>query len=247
MPFSRTPLDARYHSVSDDLGGPRSYSLGMTTASGMAALARLAYYERQQMLSAVTRLAMLQKQVEDAEEDSPEWEVRRHDWQVETNAFLESFLVHFRNLLEFLAPTTGTREETVTAADFLGWPHHKTLDAPSSHRESIHKRLAHISKKRLQVSEEEKSWPVGEMAMAMEQAWRGFIEKLTEMHPERVPWFAHAPEQKVGKQAGINFSDLQYVSAVTTASTQAIEISGPFSLGTPDWILGDPMYEHNED
>lgn len=85
------------------------------------------------------------------------------------------------------------------------------------------------------------------MAMAMEGGWRGFIEKLTNLHPERLPWFFHASEQEAGKQAEINFSDLQYGSAVTTASTQAVEISGPLGFDAPDWILRDPTYEHGEE
>lgn len=205
------------------------------TALDLQALTELVKYERNQMNNAAMRLLSLKREKYEADENSDEWERRRGPWQVESNAFLESFLIHFRNLLEFLAPLSP-RKTTVTAAQFLDRDHGDKLDAPTSYRKDIHRRLAHISSERLEVDDRNKPWPTLRMADSMERAWQQFIDELRSKHSERVPWFENEQRTRLPSVSSFTGEGLQ---RVVTSSTQTV---GPVDVtqGTPDWLLRKP-------
>lgn len=102
-------------------------------------------------------------------------------------AYLEAFLIHYRNLLEFLAPSKAAREDadTITALDFL----EIDLEAPVGYRTRIHKKLAHMSRTR---RDPDNDWDPSEMLARLEVAWRRFIEVMSAVHPDRVSWFGGA-------------------------------------------------------
>lgn len=129
----------------------------------------------------------LMKIVERGEDEANKW-WRSQDgiaWQTRRNALLESILLHYRNLLEFLAPSLGrTSEQTVTARMFRDVP------APIHHRKEINNRLSHIAKKRADLTQEQKYWDgLHKMLDELEEAWQGFIRALNANYPERVAWF----------------------------------------------------------
>lgn len=139
----------------------------------------------------------------------------------EYNAFLESFLLHYRNITDFLEPRQiGRQEKDVTAPQFL-------VEAPTQYRARIDWRLSHISRKRLDVSHEEKTWPIGVMFEELTAAWDGFLRALSANFPERQAWFREHPSD----EPGVTFPDIQ-VSSTLSAST-----SEP--AGTVD-IYGSP-------
>ncbi len=107
------------------------------------------------------------------------------EWETRRNALLESVLVHFRNLLEFLAPSlTPTSRQTVTARMF------RDVAAPEDYRKHINDRLSHISQKRADLKQEQKVWSdLGGKLGELEAAWQGFLSALAANYPERVPWF----------------------------------------------------------
>ena len=81
-----------------------------------------------------------------------------------TNAFLESFLIHTRNLLDFLYPQRP-KPEDVIAEDFFDDPktwwlkRHKQTKLLSSSRDRIAKEMVHLTYDRLLVTKERKPWP----------------------------------------------------------------------------------------
>lgn len=109
----------------------------------------------------------------------------RIDWETRRNALLESILLHYRNLLEFLAPSlTGVSQQAVTARMF------RDIPAPIRHRSAINDQLSHISKRRADLTEEERVWDdLSGMLDELEAAWQGFLRALEANFPNRVAWF----------------------------------------------------------
>jgi len=81
-----------------------------------------------------------------------------------TNAFLESFLIHTRNLLDFLYPYHPEPGDVI-ADDFFDDPKTWRSNRPKqtkllrSSRSRIAKEVAHLTYDRLLVTREQKPWP----------------------------------------------------------------------------------------
>lgn len=106
-------------------------------------------------------------------------EERDSDWRVEANAFLESFLVHYRNVMDFLSPPDSAREtKDVTCGALLGRPFDYRLpDTPTKYRNNINTFLAHVSKGREDGSV---GWPTDDMMFEMDGAFVRFLDELSE-------------------------------------------------------------------
>jgi hypothetical protein len=67
------------------------------------------------------------------------------------NAYLESYLVHVRNLIEFFLSPARTRDDDILASDFLesAWtPSGEHVDRLRGLVDEIHKRLSHLTRRR---------------------------------------------------------------------------------------------------
>lgn len=105
-------------------------------------------------------------------------EKRDSDWRVAGNAFLESFLVHFRNVMDFLSPPVSAQtSKDVTCGGFLGRPFDYRLPGtPTRYRDAINTYLAHLSQRRAGSV----GWPTDDMMFEMEDAFVRFLDELTE-------------------------------------------------------------------
>jgi hypothetical protein len=106
---------------------------------------------------------------------------------VERNVYLESFLLHFRNILNFLEPPDSVREDDVKAADFLST--YVATNAPSQYRKDINKRLSHVTYSRLLVEPENRSWPSSEMLGEIEETWNDFMRRADIAEELPSDWF----------------------------------------------------------
>ncbi|MFH1329367.1 MAG: hypothetical protein ABIJ48_01715 [Actinomycetota bacterium] len=139
----------------------------------LRAAAELVLAEHRRLLLAAHHLTRLQE-LKLAESD-------------EFNAFVESFLLHYRNLLDFLEPRGTARPGDVQAYQFLVRRRH--LKVPVQYRDAIDKRLSHITVHRLGVMPTSKAWNPRQMLREFEESWGRFIAALGENSPDRVPWF----------------------------------------------------------
>lgn len=100
----------------------------------------------------------------------------------QTNAYLESFLVHIRNLWEFYIPGSNRNSDTVCVRDYC----EKFENAGFSYwsrsnkhlRKTLHKRLAHISYSRPGAGSEDRKWLRDEMNKEIASCTVQFIEEL---------------------------------------------------------------------
>ena len=115
------------------------------------------------------------------------------------NMALESFLVHYRNVRDFLCPVTSTRQpdpgdrigyqralDSVLAFDFnQGWQEEAKdwKEVVPNERERINKQLSHISYSRSQLNPK---WPLPEMKNALVNVFREFLKSLPD---ERQQYF----------------------------------------------------------
>jgi hypothetical protein len=83
--------------------------------------------------------------------------------QVAKNAYIESFVIHSRNVLDFLY-NVGNRPDDVHASDFednVPWnPPLKDAVLSAWYPTRMNKHLAHMTYKRLTVPEADRNWPV---------------------------------------------------------------------------------------
>jgi len=84
------------------------------------------------------------------------------------NAFTEAFLIHYRNLLDFLDSRGG--DDDIKASDFA--PEFKSTLSPEKYRDRINKRLAHLSRSRSKYSKE---WEFTTMLVEIRDAWGEYI------------------------------------------------------------------------
>jgi len=117
---------------------------------------------------------------------------------------LESFLVHYRNIRDFLFPTSSIKHlsprykkialDTVLALDFnpQGW-HYEAKDwreVVGNERERLNKRLSHLSYSR---SRYDPQWPLEEMREALASEFNRFLESLPSdkrsLFAGLAPWF----------------------------------------------------------
>jgi len=100
---------------------------------------------------------------------------------------LESFLVHYRNLRDFLFPTKPVKQpdpqdkralDSVLALDFnQAWQKEAKdwKEVVHNERERINKQLSHVSYARSQLDPE---WPLPKMKSALMQVFKEFLEGL---------------------------------------------------------------------
>ena len=108
-------------------------------------------------------------------EDDPDW-----------NSALENALLHFRVLREFFCSAPNpNHDDDVVAAHYLTQVEWNPRLAPilAETTQEINKRLAHLTKRRLQAI----PWKRGEMEEAMEALINSFKESL---RPPESSWFA---------------------------------------------------------
>lgn len=110
--------------------------------------------------------------------------------ELDIRAYLESFLVHYRNLLDFLSPRHNKEERLhrndVTVGPFLGEPRtYRMPDVSVVHRDHIDKYLAHISIAR---GDGIKLWRAGDMRNDLSDSFAFFLRELDE---EVRQWFAY--------------------------------------------------------
>jgi hypothetical protein len=99
-----------------------------------------------------------------------------------TNALLESFVIHFRALVDFFYPPLHPKPDDVLAThyfeDSAEW---ERLRPPLSEalqhgRARAHKEIAHLTYTRLDVTPDKRSWPFVEIANQMEELMQVFRE-----------------------------------------------------------------------
>jgi hypothetical protein len=108
------------------------------------------------------------------------------DESVSYNMAIESFLIHFRNVRDFLYPDDNVRADDVIAFDYdPGWT--KTgkdwQECSKSERDRVNKLLAHISYSRDILDH---NWLTGIMRQRIMQ---GMAELIQTLPPERRSWF----------------------------------------------------------
>jgi hypothetical protein len=151
------------------------------------------------------------------------WGERAPEWQVESNAFVVTFLTHYRNLLDFLSPRKRLRKDAVTAGEFLGHDRTYRVDAPILYRRHIDQRLSHISWSRLKVSPEEKPWAYVTMYRELEASWQVFFSELRERFPERALWFGALPSDDSEVLRGSR-AEVLFTGSATTSPTREPEV-----------------------
>ena len=114
------------------------------------------------------------------------------------DVFLESFLLHYRNLRDFLCPRLKQQDkdparDNVLASDFLDLGMAQNMADPAvlgRDRTRINKMLAHISYKRAEYKRRgEDRWFVQTMCHEMLKGLEGFMARLAEVAPHRRGWF----------------------------------------------------------
>lgn len=102
------------------------------------------------------------------------------------NAVLESFTLHARIMLDFLYATNKVQEDDVIAEDYFDNPSQWKGVRPSKteNLEIIHRRvgkeIAHLSYARLEITNEEKSWPFIKIYEDINNAFDAFLKNVAE-------------------------------------------------------------------
>lgn len=105
------------------------------------------------------------------------------------NAVLESFIIHVRNMIDFLYPPANKRPSDVYATDFFDVPKEwEQLRPPMSYRlrearERGNKEIAHLTYDRLHGTREQKPWEYVDIANEITAIWRTFVAQVP---PERL-------------------------------------------------------------
>jgi len=90
------------------------------------------------------------------------------------NALLESFVIHFRSLVDFFYPSVSAKVDDVLASDYFGSPDDWARIRPllsetlTAGKARAHKEIAHLTYARLVVTPETKPWAVIELAKEIE-------------------------------------------------------------------------------
>ena len=97
------------------------------------------------------------------------------------NASVEAFVIHVRNVMDFLYPPKSLKPDDVVAEDFLlGWESIRpditaTLDRA---RQRAGKEIAHLTYARLAVTPETKPWPLVEITRDISSALHPFLQNV---------------------------------------------------------------------
>jgi len=134
----------------------------------------------------------------------------------ERNAYLESFLLHYRNLLDFLVPRKKDNRD-VQFDDFIFG--RGSVSGPTEYRTDLDRRLAHVTYKRLEVHPDDKEWELTEMLRRIERTWKEFTDALA---PEiRARLFGPQTEAEVRGIPHLVVS----ASSIVSASTSTTDVS----------------------
>jgi hypothetical protein len=107
------------------------------------------------------------------------------------SALLEPFLLHVRNLRDFLYCDNPSHEDDVVAVHFFDHPDDWTTRRPpmaeylTSIRKRLNKALAHISYARLDYRSN-KTWNIGQIKQDLTVPWEAFLNALP---PRKRQWF----------------------------------------------------------
>ncbi len=113
-------------------------------------------------------------------------------YEREASALLEPFLLHVRNIREFLYNDGAKKKDDVLALDFFDNPDDWTKKRPpigaylKSIRERLNKSLAHITYARLDYRQYE-LWDLAKIRHDLEKPWGAFMAALP---PEKREWFS---------------------------------------------------------
>lgn len=138
----------------------------------------------------------------------------------ETSAFLESFCVHLRNLIDFFY--RKGRLDDVTAEDFLD-PTTKWKPAEPATLTAAHKRadkeLSHLTQSRISGSPTHKSWDTAELLTEIGATAREFANRASpkKLDP-RVVEFLKQPANEVRKWITNNAQRSNVASQVVTST-----------------------------
>jgi len=100
-----------------------------------------------------------------------------------SNALLESFVIHFRGLLDFFYPPATTKADDVLAEDYFNEKSEWERLRPSPLPETLsvakiraHKEVAHLTYARLDVTPETKGWAFIDIAKEMQSLMNLFLQ-----------------------------------------------------------------------
>jgi hypothetical protein len=98
--------------------------------------------------------------------------------KVESDALLESFLLHVRNLVEFFKAIKRNNDD-LRSIDFLdksGKPIERiSVDLPEKDKRDLHEYLSHMTKTRVT----KRTWKVEQLRQKVNAAMREFLDKLS--------------------------------------------------------------------
>jgi len=99
------------------------------------------------------------------------------------NLFLEAFLLHARNIRDFLAWSNNPND--VIASDFVGRPVRVRMPLLRSRkvRARLNKRIAHLSYSRSRLG---RHWNVGVLVAEIDTAMDAFLRRLAQVRPKLV-------------------------------------------------------------
>jgi hypothetical protein len=104
---------------------------------------------------------------------------RKYQDTVAKNAYIESFVIHSRNLLDFLYDVGG-REDDVHASDYQNttpWnPPPKDTILDTWYPTRMNKHLAHMTYKRLTVPAADRNWPVKDIFPSIKVVLEAFFK-----------------------------------------------------------------------
>jgi hypothetical protein len=125
-------------------------------------------YEVSMFFESAHYLTMLSKKTDPTQADPQ---------QLITNVFYESFVLHFRNVAEFLL-SNKPRPDDIVAIDFLDdpskWVRPTTSTRFEDHRVRSNKELAHLTAARLPEASKARDWPVQDLVSEMTQLLKDF-------------------------------------------------------------------------
>lgn len=178
------------------------------------------------------RIVYTDEQLLDYSEEHLLYEMQIFRWVAENlpreNGFLlsgllESFAIHFRNLVDFFyAQPLNARDDDLIAADFFDPPSAWNLGpipASLSHaRERANKEISHITYKRKGQADPTKPWPVSDLFNEVQSVAQKFSAGASpnKLHPSVTTWL-RSDDVTVG---------FLMISASTTSSNTAVSF-GP--------------------
>jgi hypothetical protein len=137
--------------------------------------------------------------------------------------FLESFLLHYRNLRDFLCPRLKEKDQapsndTVVASDFLDMEAPQNMADASvlgKDRTRINKMLAHISYQRAKYKRKgEDTWLVHTMCRELVKGLEEFLKRLAAFAPNRRAWFPNS--EVLNRSMAVLSDDIAYTSTSTS-------------------------------